>query len=362
MLGYQYWMSWKVDSVRTRGFNHEGPRRGPVFVASDFAKQIADIEKGASAPVRPRRESRRAARLHRRARHGARPTGWRSRSASPARSTTSAAGKAWTHPRGARPPALDDEGEDRGASRIRRGCARATCRSCSATHRSSRRPPAGSRRFRSSRRCATCWSTGAPAERRSRRAGSRAMIDSAARRLSSPASRGFVGPHVARDARGTRRARPGPRQPSRRASARARELARRRHRASREPLAAAIASRQPDVGASISPGRAAPARSFEQPVETFRVNALGTWNLLEAVRRARAARARARGRQRRGRTARSPRAAASPRSAPLRPVSPYALSKAAADAFAEIAAGRAASTWCARARSATPGPARRRAS
>lgn len=51
MLGYQYWMSWKVDSVRTRGFNHEGPRRGPVFVASDFAKQIADIEKGKKAPV-----------------------------------------------------------------------------------------------------------------------------------------------------------------------------------------------------------------------------------------------------------------------------------------------------------------------
>ncbi len=51
MLGYQYWMSWKVDSVRTRGFNHEGPRRGPVFVASDFAKQIADIEKGRKPPV-----------------------------------------------------------------------------------------------------------------------------------------------------------------------------------------------------------------------------------------------------------------------------------------------------------------------
>jgi GDP-4-dehydro-6-deoxy-D-mannose reductase len=51
MLGYQYWMSWKVDSVRTRGFNHEGPRRGPVFVASDFAKQIADIEKGRKAAV-----------------------------------------------------------------------------------------------------------------------------------------------------------------------------------------------------------------------------------------------------------------------------------------------------------------------
>ena len=51
MLGYQYWMSFQVDSVRTRGFNHEGPRRGPVFVASDFAKQIADIEKGRKAPV-----------------------------------------------------------------------------------------------------------------------------------------------------------------------------------------------------------------------------------------------------------------------------------------------------------------------
>ena len=51
LLGYQYWMSWKVDVVRTRGFNHEGPRRGPVFVASDFAKQIADIEKGLRPPV-----------------------------------------------------------------------------------------------------------------------------------------------------------------------------------------------------------------------------------------------------------------------------------------------------------------------
>jgi GDP-4-dehydro-6-deoxy-D-mannose reductase len=50
LLGYQYWMSWKLDCVRTRGFNHEGPRRGPVFVASDFAKQIADIEKGRKPP------------------------------------------------------------------------------------------------------------------------------------------------------------------------------------------------------------------------------------------------------------------------------------------------------------------------
>jgi GDP-4-dehydro-6-deoxy-D-mannose reductase len=51
LLAYQYFMSYGTDVVRTRGFNHEGPRRGPVFVASDFAKQIADIEKGAREPV-----------------------------------------------------------------------------------------------------------------------------------------------------------------------------------------------------------------------------------------------------------------------------------------------------------------------
>ena len=50
-LGYQYFMSYKMPIVRTRGFNHEGPRRGPVFVCSDCAKQIADIEKGRRAPV-----------------------------------------------------------------------------------------------------------------------------------------------------------------------------------------------------------------------------------------------------------------------------------------------------------------------
>jgi GDP-4-dehydro-6-deoxy-D-mannose reductase len=51
LLAYQYFMSYGTDVVRTRGFNHEGPRRGPVFVASDFAKQIADIEKGLKPPV-----------------------------------------------------------------------------------------------------------------------------------------------------------------------------------------------------------------------------------------------------------------------------------------------------------------------
>jgi len=51
LLGYQYFMSYGMDIVRTRGFNHTGPRRGPVFVCSDFAKQIVDIERGQREPV-----------------------------------------------------------------------------------------------------------------------------------------------------------------------------------------------------------------------------------------------------------------------------------------------------------------------
>jgi GDP-4-dehydro-6-deoxy-D-mannose reductase len=45
-LGYQYFQSYKVKVVRTRGFNHTGPRRGDTFAESNFAKQIALIEKG----------------------------------------------------------------------------------------------------------------------------------------------------------------------------------------------------------------------------------------------------------------------------------------------------------------------------
>jgi len=51
LLGYQYHMSYGMDVVRTRGFNHTGPRRGPVFVVSDFAKQIIDAEMGRREPV-----------------------------------------------------------------------------------------------------------------------------------------------------------------------------------------------------------------------------------------------------------------------------------------------------------------------
>ena len=51
MLAYQYFMTYKLHLVRTRAFNHTGPRRGSVFVSSNFAKQIADIEKGRQEPV-----------------------------------------------------------------------------------------------------------------------------------------------------------------------------------------------------------------------------------------------------------------------------------------------------------------------
>jgi GDP-D-mannose dehydratase len=51
MLGYQYWLSWRIKTLRTRMFTHTGPRRGDVFVVSNFAKQIAAIEAGLAPPV-----------------------------------------------------------------------------------------------------------------------------------------------------------------------------------------------------------------------------------------------------------------------------------------------------------------------
>ncbi len=51
LLGYQYFMSYGLKVIRTRAFNHEGPRRGEVFVTSNFCKQVAEIEKGKREPV-----------------------------------------------------------------------------------------------------------------------------------------------------------------------------------------------------------------------------------------------------------------------------------------------------------------------
>jgi GDP-4-dehydro-6-deoxy-D-mannose reductase len=51
LMGYQYHQSYKMHIVRTRGFNHTGPRRGEVFATSSFAKQLAEIEKSRHEPV-----------------------------------------------------------------------------------------------------------------------------------------------------------------------------------------------------------------------------------------------------------------------------------------------------------------------
>jgi len=62
MMGYQYFRSYGLPIVRARAFNHEGPRRGDVFVTSSFARQIAEIEAGRSEPavyvgdLKPRRD------------------------------------------------------------------------------------------------------------------------------------------------------------------------------------------------------------------------------------------------------------------------------------------------------------------
>ena len=51
LMGYQYFQSYGLKVVRTRGFNHSGPRRGESFASSNFAKQIAEIEAGRRQPV-----------------------------------------------------------------------------------------------------------------------------------------------------------------------------------------------------------------------------------------------------------------------------------------------------------------------
>ncbi|MBZ4654817.1 MAG: gmd [Peptococcaceae bacterium] len=51
LLAYQYHASYGLFTVRTRSFNHTGPRRGEMFVTSNFAKQVVEIEKGLREPV-----------------------------------------------------------------------------------------------------------------------------------------------------------------------------------------------------------------------------------------------------------------------------------------------------------------------
>ncbi len=51
MLGYQYFKSYGMKIVRTRAFNHTGPRRGQLFVTSNWCYQVAMIEAKKQEPV-----------------------------------------------------------------------------------------------------------------------------------------------------------------------------------------------------------------------------------------------------------------------------------------------------------------------
>lgn len=51
LISRQYFHSYGIPCIVTRAFNHTGPRRGEVFVTSNFAQQIAKIEKGKQEPI-----------------------------------------------------------------------------------------------------------------------------------------------------------------------------------------------------------------------------------------------------------------------------------------------------------------------
>ncbi len=51
MVAYQYWISHKIKTIRTRMFTHTGPRRGDVFALSFFAKQVAAAELNLCKPI-----------------------------------------------------------------------------------------------------------------------------------------------------------------------------------------------------------------------------------------------------------------------------------------------------------------------
>lgn len=51
LLGFQFFASHRVRTVRVRSFNYIGPRQSSKFVTAAFAKQIAEIEAGNADPV-----------------------------------------------------------------------------------------------------------------------------------------------------------------------------------------------------------------------------------------------------------------------------------------------------------------------
>lgn len=51
MIGKIYSDAYNMDIVMVRSFNHFGPKQAPIFVVSDFCKQVAEIEKNLKNPV-----------------------------------------------------------------------------------------------------------------------------------------------------------------------------------------------------------------------------------------------------------------------------------------------------------------------
>ena len=46
MIALQYFLSYGINTIRTRMFTHTGPRRGDVFAESAFAKPVAEVAAG----------------------------------------------------------------------------------------------------------------------------------------------------------------------------------------------------------------------------------------------------------------------------------------------------------------------------
>lgn len=46
MIGKIYADAYQMDIIMVRAFNHIGPKQAPIFVVSDFCKQVAEIERG----------------------------------------------------------------------------------------------------------------------------------------------------------------------------------------------------------------------------------------------------------------------------------------------------------------------------
>ena len=148
---------------------------------------------------------------------------------------------------------------------------------------------------------------------------------------------GFVGPHVARAlaARGATAHGLGNETPRDALPLQSWHVADLRDE---DALERAVAAVRPDAVVHLA-GQSSAGRSFQQPVETFDANALGTWRLLMAVSRA-APRARTLVVASSEVYGPQPEGTRVAEDAPFRPVSPYALSKAAADAMAEVAGGK----------------------